>query len=60
MVEKNRILERKDEQLEQKDALLLQKDEQALDKDTQLARQQQVQFYLFQFITFIVLTREVS
>ncbi|XP_064389606.1 uncharacterized protein LOC135337594 isoform X3 [Halichondria panicea] len=49
VVEKDRILERKDEQLVQKDdqldqknALLVQKDEQVADKDTQLARQQQI------------------
>ena len=50
MVEKDRILERKDEQLTEKDALLVEKDNQLEQQryqkdaqvDTQLARQQQV------------------
>ena len=46
VVEKDRILERKDEQITEKDALLAQKYEEVADKDTQLARQQQVSNFI--------------
>ncbi len=61
VVEKDRILERKDEQITEKDAIIVQKDEEVADKDTQLARQQQVSkvtahFFVLTHVTFSYFT----